>query len=585
MQRNKEAQQNGSLSVQAATPDVAATPGDGDAQSGSAAMAFAKTVSSATARDEDERLTETRLLNDYQLQRSLLEANPSLKQRFNDSLKEKPADISMSQFSMQFWTTRVHLLRAHAAEKGQALGATNVLSEIKPITVSGEGTRRLNLSKEQISVIFKQHPIVRRAYNDAVPKLSDSEFWQRFFSDSKLLKSLKGERILDSDPPDAVFDKYLNFDEEAERAKQLALAHVPHIIDLEGNEQNHSQQKGNRPDYTMRPSTHKDVPIMRALNDMSEKMLRDVQPSDGEAHAPVGMDEETFNQLQLQDLQRRSDDNRIMLQIKDQSSFLSGEQSSTNGLSAEAALFAKQNPKKVLNVLNQDLQASFKTYAGSYGIDLERTIGVDDDSDSDSDDNEAGLQKKQLRVGSKAARTAATRQIMSLIRTRRAQTSSSDYASFDAPTGTFAPLSTAAAIAETGLSPQLLEQLTMTHNTTVEFLHYFWSVFLSGDPDRAGELATLAQTLDKSEERIRAVAEAAETEREGRIAQLRAENERREKRTGRKYRLDLGKASVGGGRKEVEGVVEPTLKAVRLAARRYRTEVERQTKAASLAGA
>lgn len=542
-------------------------------------MAFAKTVSGATTRGDDDEnalLAETRLLNDFALQRSLLEANPALRQRFNDSLKDKPAEISGSQFSTQFWTTRVHLLRAHAAEKGQTLGATNVLSEIKFKTVSGEGTRRLNLSKEQISTIFKQHPIVRRVYNDAVPKLSEHDFWQGFFQ-SKLLKSLKGERILDIDPPNPVFDKYLDFDEEAERVKQLEEAHIPHFIDLEGNEQNHSQQQGNRPDYTMRPSTHKDVPIMRALNDMSEKMLRDVQPSDGDAHAPIGMDEETFNQLQLQDLQRRTDDNRIMLQIKDQASFLSGDKSNTNGVSAEAALRARQNPKKVLTVLNQDLKSNFKAADGIYSINLEAAIGVDDDSDSDSDDE--GDQKRQrIRVGSKAARAAATKQVMQLIRTRREQTSTSDYSSFDAPTGTFAPLTSTAAASETGLSTQLLDQLTMTHNTTVEFLHYFWTVFLSGDPDRAGELVTLAQTLEKSIERMKAVADTAEQERELQIAQVKMEAEKKEKRYGKRVKLDT--SHIRGGKAEVMKVAEPTVKAVREAVARYRSEVERQTKAA-----
>ena len=52
--------------------------------------------------------------------------------------------------------------------------------------------------------------------------------------------------------------------------------------------------------------------------------------------------------------------------------------------------------------------------------------------------------------------------------------------------------------------------LTMTHNPTVEFLHYFHTVFRSGDPERAGELATLAQTLESSVRRVEAVAEEAE---------------------------------------------------------------------------
>ncbi|MBE7181623.1 MAG: hypothetical protein INR71_10530, partial [Terriglobus roseus] len=524
-------------------------------------MAFAKTVSGATVREEEGMLDDGKLIQDVMLQRSLLEANPSLYQRFNESLKEKPESITMSQFSLQFWSTRVHLLRAHAVEKGQSQGAYNVLSEVKPKNV--DGNMVLNLSKEQIQIIFKQHPVIRRVYDETVPKpFSEPDFWARFFQ-SKLLKSLRGEKLVDSDHSDPVLDKYINFDEEAARARQIALAHVPHFIDLEGNEGNHSQRQGNAPDFTMRPTGHDRVPILRALNDMSEKMLAEVPSSDAVAHAPVGIDEATFNELRLRDLQRQADDNRIMLQVRDQAHFLAGEGTGSNGLSAEAALFAKQSPSKVLATLRKDLDTNVTAHGGQYGMNLECLIGVHEESSSDSDsDSDSGKRrKKPIAVGSRAARTAATNQVLQLIRTRRAQTSASDYTSFDAPTGTFAPLSASVAAAETGLSTQMLDQLTMTHNTTIEFLHYFWTVFLSGDSDRAGELATLEQTLGKSIERLEAVADAAERERQERMAKVKRQADEHERRTGRRRKVDT--SGIRGGREDVMAVAEPTLKAVR----------------------
>ncbi|KAF2103709.1 hypothetical protein NA57DRAFT_30963 [Rhizodiscina lignyota] len=562
--------QNEEMQVHVETPGPA-----GDAESGSAAMVFAKAVSGASNKDEDAMLEDSKLIADNKLQRSLLEANPSLRQRFNESLKEKPESITMSQFSMQFWSTRVHLLRAHAVEKSQSQGAYNVLSEVKPKNV--DGTIVLNLSKEQIQIIFKQHPVLRRVYNEVVPRLNESDFWARFFQ-SKLFKTLKGEKITEIDHSDPVLDKFLNFDEDAERGRQLTLAHIPHFIDLEGNEQNHSQRKGNAPDWTMRPTAHDKVPILRALNDMSEKMMADVQPSDAEAHAPAGMDEDTFNELQLRDLQRQSEDNRIMLRIKDQAHFLAGDGTNTNGMSDEAALFAKQSPTKVLSVLQQDLKSNFLGPDGGYGVNLEAAIGVHDDSSSDSDSDSGKKKRRATRVGSKAARAAATTHVMQLIRTRREQTSTSDFSSFDAPTGTFAPLSSAAAASETGLSTHVLDQLSMTHNTTIEFLHYFWVVFLSGDADRARELATLAQTLEKSITRIDAVGDAAEKEREERVEKLRRHAEEVEKRTGRKRRVDI--SSVRGGKAEVMRVAGPTLNAIKDSVERYKAELEKQTQAA-----
>lgn len=80
-------------------------------------------------------------------------------------------------------------------------------------------------------------------------------------------------------------------------------AHVPHIIDIEGNEENHSQRKGNQPDFTMRPSSVDRVPIIRTLNNLSEKLLLKVAPNDVDPSLPIGVDEETYNELALRDLQ------------------------------------------------------------------------------------------------------------------------------------------------------------------------------------------------------------------------------------------------------------------------------------------
>lgn len=567
--------QNEEVVVRAGAPDK-----DGD--SGSAAMAFAKTVSAAAQKDEDAMLADAQLITNVALQQSLLKSNATLRQRFNESLKEKPESITMSQFSAQFWSTRAHLLRAHAVEKAQSQGAHNVLSEIKPKNENGQ--TKLDISKEQIQIVFKQHPIIRRVYNETVPaKFSEAKFWADFFQ-SRLLKAIKGERIKpDQDALNPVLDKYINFDEDAERAKQIEMLQVPHFINLEGNEQHHSQRQGNRADWTMRPNAHDKVPILRALNNMSETMMAKVQPSDAASagpHAPVGMDEETFNQLRLRDLQQASDDSRILLHVKDQSQFLSADKSTTSGVSAEAALYSKQSPAKVLAKLQQDLKSNFVATDGTFGVNLESAIGVRDDSSSDSDSDSEKRGAKRLKIGGKAARAAATSHVMRLIRTRRAQMSASDL-SFDAPSGTFPALDAKSVATETGLSESVVSSLIMTHNTAVEFLHYFFSVFYSGDPDRAGELATLAQTLENSITRVDAVGDAAERERGEEIDRLKRKAKEIEKRTGKKQTLRVDR--VKGGRAEVMRVAEPTLRAVKEAAKRYSVELERQRAAVSLA--
>ncbi|KAF1812242.1 hypothetical protein P152DRAFT_507581 [Eremomyces bilateralis CBS 781.70] len=513
-----------------ASTAAAGPPGDG--QSG--AMAFAQTVSSTPRTDP--LYDDARLATDANLQRSLLHANAQLRQRFNESLAEKPEGITMSQFSAQFWSTRVHLLRAHAVGKSQSHGVYNVLSEVKPKNV--DGTARLNLSKEQIVLIFKQHPLVKRVYDESVPPMQEKDFWSRFFV-SRLCKKLRGEKITEIDSTDKDLDKYLNQDEYSTQRRDLE-PHVPHIIDLEGNENDITLEKGNRPDWTMRPQDHDRVPILRVLNRMSEKMMTEVAPSDN-LYDPVGMDEETFNQLRLRDLDANGADNRIILNIKDQRRFLAA---GVSHVSKEAARFAKMQPQQVVD----NLRAEF----GTEPFDLNAALNVRPQSDEDSDEEDDPRPLKD-RIGSRAGRTAATNDMIGTIRQRRNYTdvlpSGMDSANFGA-----VPLT------DTGLSQDIIDSLLITHNTTIEFLHYFWVVFHSGDADRAGELQKLVETLDKSLDRIQMIADRAEQERGSRVAALQKQEEERMRRKGRRGQVNVG--AIKGGAAVVNQLLAPTKRAI-----------------------
>ena len=207
---------------------------------------------------------DAKLLADTSLQMSLLNSSPALRQRFDRALAEKPDSVGVLQFSMQFWSTRVHMLRSHATERSQSTGTYNVLSVIKSKSVNG--TLMLSLTKEQIELLFRQHPVVQKAYN--------GDFWERFFH-SRLMKKLKGERIQEKDVLDPKLDKYLTYDETMDNQDLLA-ASIPNFINIEANENNHSQKQGNRPDFTMNPTNYEKAPILRVLNRMSEKMMKEV---------------------------------------------------------------------------------------------------------------------------------------------------------------------------------------------------------------------------------------------------------------------------------------------------------------------
>jgi transcription initiation factor TFIIH subunit 1 len=509
----------------------------------SAAMAMANAISSAgkgqAAWDDDNKLK-----TDAELQQSLLKCDPNLQRMFMESLRTKPESLSGGNFVSQFWSTRVHLLRAHAIERAQLRGSYNVLSSLRPRT--DNNVTKLNISKEQIQLIFNQHPLVKKVYDENVPKLSEQQFWSRFFQ-SRLFKKLRGERLSESDATDNVLDKYLTMDEHADRVTDT---HVPHFLDLAGNEVNHSQRQGNRPDFDMRPASIEKVPIIRTLNALSEKIMANVAPADGDPSAPVGMDEETYNNLVLQDLKGDEEQTRIMLNIRDQSRFFAqGKQREGK----EGDLLAKQDPEQIITSMRGDVA---KTFAADGLFHLGKIIEPDED---DSDEENAAAPKKA--VGSRASLRQASTQIFDAIRERRAQTEVSPNA------GTW------------GLSTTLFDRLTLTHATTTEFLHQFWHAFLSGNPERAGEIASLVESLSRAMDRIKAVAVDAETEKQAEVNRLKQNARDVFAATGKKIRVNL--AGVGGGEKVVNQLLGPTISALSLATNKYKDALAEATAAAS----
>jgi len=167
--------------------------------------------------------------------------------------------------------------------------------------------------------------------------------------------------------------------------------------------------------------------------------------------------------------------------------------------------------------------------------------------DSDSEDEE----EKIPHVGSKSSLVDAQKQILEGVKARRSEMEGSN---------TESSLS--------GLSQKLFERLTLTHATTTEFLHHFWLVFLSGDPDRAGELAKMVETLDRAMDRINAVAADAEKEREEVIQKHKQEIRDHYTATGQKR--PWNPKSIGGGEKVVKEMMEPTIRTLQKATKEYK---------------
>lgn len=519
-------------------PGLLVTNSSGTAAS---ALAMANAAISTNKPGLQSWYDDSQLKMDIELQQSLMRKDPALHQTYEEARRTKPGTISNTQFNSQFWSTRTNLLRGHAVETRQQRGAYNVLSAVKPRQEDGE--LKLRISKEQVQLIFSQHPLVKRVYDENVPRLNESEFWSRFFL-SRLFKKLKGERIVDADSTDPTFDRYLNTSYEDNMGPRLEASHIPHIIDIEGNEENQGGIKsGNQKDFTMRPASSAKAPIIQTLNSLSEKIMAQVAPSDINPANPIGMDETTYNELTLRDLEGDPEENRIMLNIKEQSRFFSNERSK---VSTEAALYAKQNLSDVLFDLQTDLDSSVMDTDAAGGLDLRCAIGITEDSDGEDEGDEKGP-----HVGSKSNLISAQNQVFEGIAQRRSEIEGSDAQSNLC-----------------GLSQSLFDRLTLTHATTTEFLHHFWMAFLSGDPDKAEELARMVETLERARDRINAVAVDADRERQQIIQKQKQQIREVWERTGKK--IHWSSDSVGGGATVVMEMLQPTTAALDKASREYK---------------
>ncbi|KAK7747946.1 RNA polymerase II transcription factor B subunit 1 [Cytospora paraplurivora] len=524
-------------------PAAAATPTNGGSANAVAdATANAKAAAAYLFDDNHLRL-------DIELQQALLRKDGELHKTYMDARATKPDTINDAAFNNHFWATRTNLLRAFAIEVNQKRGAYNILPTFKTKTTqdaeTGQEKVELNLHQAEILQIFNQHPIVKRAYNENVPKLSDGEFWSRFFL-SRLCKQLKGERVADTDRRDPVFDKYDASDDHVAYTSKILAKHVPKTIDLEGNEENTGGVKsGNAKDVEMRP--RKNVPIIQVLNATSEKLLSNVASTDRDPEEAAGMDDATWQELTLRDLRDDAEENRIMLNVKEQSEFFS-EQNSV--ISTNDKVYEKQVPSQVLSEVSLDIEMLKSDESG--GIDLHGCIGVDEDSDSDDD------APKKPHVGSRAARKAAQKQILEGLAQSRAEL-------YGHSSDENTPM---------GIPKDLKEKAKLTNATTNEFLKQFWNAFLSGDPDRAHELGYHVDSLKRSTLRIEAIAIEAEQARNKAIEEEKKRIRDYYQETGIKKRFKAD--AVGGGRAAVLTLLRPSLAALEKAQSLYKAALDQE---------
>ena len=514
-----------------------AAAGSGGSQS--AAMTIANVLSGGRNGvhiwEDDDRLKA-----DVRLQQSLMQQDPMLQKTFAEALSVKTDSISSLQFTQQFWASRIHLLRAHALAQHQDRGKSNVFSDIGAI---GSG-KTVSITSEQIHIIFEQYPLVRRVYDELVPKrYNEASFWKRFFQ-SQLYLNLRGMKTDDRiNRKDEYIDsdQYLNAPELTGLRPTAPELHIAKFIDLEGNEENHSRRQGNKPNVEDQQSSLDNAPVIRKLNALSEKLMAAVRPSDTDVAAPIGATEAEYEQLRLRDLEGDPEQHRIVLNIRDQRRFFSDNQSRKS----DANPFTKIDPAKAIKAVLKDIRTAFPDPgAGS--------IPIPDYEDTEMNE-EDGEQANPSAIGSLHAHD----QLISLLQSHRSLT---------------APIHDTST-----LPPAIYERLTLTHATSIEFLRQFWSAFLSGDPNRVNEIVSLVDSLIRATERIEAIIQDAQTERKAVIKRLEKDaiEMARLKGGGAKPRR-VNLEAVQGGGDVVRELMRPMLEGLKRAEGEYRKALAEQ---------
>ncbi|SCU98141.1 LADA_0H10836g1_1 [Lachancea dasiensis] len=416
----------------------------------------------------DDSLSREKLLTNLKLQQSLLKDNKSLMKTFQDAV------IYSGLPSDEFWSTRVPLLRAFALTTSQRTGPYNVLSTIKPVA-SSDNKVNVSVSREKILTIFQTYPIVKKAYDDSVPKnFKEQEFWARFFS-SKLFRKLRGERIMQSDRGDMIIDRYLTLDQEFDRKDDTRLQHpVKKLLDLEGNDQDDPARKGNRPDFTMMagvdPNGNSDgvVDILKGMNRLSQKMIQSLENEYSRASLlSEDVDKQEREELLFTDLAEAQEANYLEIKVKQRMASSKTLPVSVNG--DAKSVVGPQAAQHQVDLLLEGLTKS---------IDL--TQVTNDDKKFNNTVNQNVI--RAVKINAKQAKNT----------------------DLSAVVGATVGLSSTESIREVNspLPPELLETSRILHGTCCEFLKHFYILFQSGEIRQAPTVRKLYIHLKKCLDRI-----------------------------------------------------------------------------------
>ncbi|KAG0056139.1 RNA polymerase II transcription factor B subunit 1 [Gryganskiella cystojenkinii] len=264
------------------------------------------------------------------MRRGLNGSGPSQEMKLRFALLKQNKELAMLHKDLvmgkhvseeEFWETRKHLLRNKAVMDQQQKGQSSAWLDLKPETGESNDVKYV-MTPQVIHSVCQQYPSIKRAYDAFVPdKLSEAEFWKRYFQSRFFHRSRSGRGA--NEPDDDIFDKALAEDEEETRSapKRIKLDHINRLLDLSTTEEDHFESYTS-PDSTMAAGKTKEskeaMPLIRRFNRYAQRVLNSTvgpkKPSTGSDALNMSGVERA---IVMEDLQEQKEASKIVLDIQD----------------------------------------------------------------------------------------------------------------------------------------------------------------------------------------------------------------------------------------------------------------------------
>ncbi|KAF9201138.1 RNA polymerase II transcription factor B subunit 1 [Haplosporangium sp. Z 27] len=254
----------------------------------------------------------------------------------------------------EFWESRKHLLRNKAAMDRQQKGQSSAWLDLKPETGESNDVKYV-MTPQVIHSVCQQYPSIKRAYDSEVPdKLSEAEFWKRYFQSRFFHRSRSGRGA--NEPDDDIFDRALEEDEEETKhpPKRIKLDHINRLVDLSTTEEDHFESYTS-PDSTMAAGKTKEskeaMPLIRRFNRYAQRVLNStIGPKKSSSTSDAFNMSGVERAIVMEDLQEHKEASRITLDIQDTRRYFESQ----GGGVKSSKIKEGQDPNEILTKCYED---------------------------------------------------------------------------------------------------------------------------------------------------------------------------------------------------------------------------------------